>query len=317
MLTLFAIPKPFQGHIGVIQRNAVWTWTRPGTSMDVRVVLMGDESGVRETAESMGAGWHGQLACTPYGTPLLSDAFAWVAQHATTPWVGYINSDILLLPGFFMAVAEAMATGPALLVGRRTTIEQSAPIAGNGPDWADQLRDQVAAKGDPDKPNCIDYFIFPRQSVLAQLPPFAVGRPGWDNWMLFRAWSQGMRVIDLTPRVTVVHQRHDYGHVPQRRGSRWEGPEADENFRLAGSGYRFFSLLDATHEFTPTGVEPIRRSVPLARRLRKCMARYPRWVWPLRVVGAPVLVIDQWQTGGWSQCRRVLADLLGQRKSEQ
>ncbi len=28
MITIFAIPKPFKGHIDVIQRNAIQSWTK-------------------------------------------------------------------------------------------------------------------------------------------------------------------------------------------------------------------------------------------------------------------------------------------------
>lgn len=28
MLTIFATPKPFQGHVGIIQRNAIGSWVR-------------------------------------------------------------------------------------------------------------------------------------------------------------------------------------------------------------------------------------------------------------------------------------------------
>ena len=46
MLTLFTIPKVFRGHIGVIQRNAIKSWTllRPACE----VVLLGDEGDAGE-----------------------------------------------------------------------------------------------------------------------------------------------------------------------------------------------------------------------------------------------------------------------------
>ncbi len=50
MLTLFSIPKAFDGHLGTIQRNAVRSWTSLGPG--VQVVLVGDEPGVAAGARS-------------------------------------------------------------------------------------------------------------------------------------------------------------------------------------------------------------------------------------------------------------------------
>lgn len=43
MLTLFTIPKPFQGHIGMIQRNATQSWLQLQRACEI--VLVGDEGG--------------------------------------------------------------------------------------------------------------------------------------------------------------------------------------------------------------------------------------------------------------------------------
>ncbi|NBC18953.1 MAG: hypothetical protein GVY18_16755, partial [Bacteroidetes bacterium] len=52
MLTLFTIPKPFAGHIGVIQRNALESWRR--LDSDVEIILCGDDAGVAKTADALG-----------------------------------------------------------------------------------------------------------------------------------------------------------------------------------------------------------------------------------------------------------------------
>jgi hypothetical protein len=43
MITFFTTPKPFCGHIGVIQRNAIESWKRIRPS--VEVIPFGDEEG--------------------------------------------------------------------------------------------------------------------------------------------------------------------------------------------------------------------------------------------------------------------------------
>jgi hypothetical protein len=43
MLTIFSTPKPFHGHSGIIQRNALKSWTL--LHPDVEVILFGIEDG--------------------------------------------------------------------------------------------------------------------------------------------------------------------------------------------------------------------------------------------------------------------------------
>ena len=48
MLTSFSIPKPFKGHVGVIQRNAIQNRTL--LHPDCGIILCGDEPGTEEAA---------------------------------------------------------------------------------------------------------------------------------------------------------------------------------------------------------------------------------------------------------------------------
>jgi hypothetical protein len=79
------------------------------------------------------------------------------------------------------------------------------------------------------------------------LPDFAVGRAGWDNWMICNARKHNWRVIDATPSVMIVHQNHDYAHLPGGK-PHYSAPETDENIRLAGGEPAIrYTILDATH----------------------------------------------------------------------
>src|SRR5262245_56609823 len=69
-ITFCSVPKPFVGHIGVIQRNALASWSRLGG-----VIVFGDEPGVAEAAPDAGVRHVPDVAQNDYGTPLLSDAF--------------------------------------------------------------------------------------------------------------------------------------------------------------------------------------------------------------------------------------------------
>jgi hypothetical protein len=110
----------------------------------------------------------------------------------------------------------------------------------------------------------IDFFVFPR-GALGEIPPFVIGRPRWDNWMLYRARSLRMPLIDVTPVVTAVHQNHDYSHHPQGKEGTRLGEEAVVNEALAGDVSHAFSIIDANYVLTPKG---LRRPYDLTHLLR-------------------------------------------------
>ncbi len=51
MITIFTIPKPFKGHISVIQKNAIKSWTLLEPSCEI--ILFGDEEGAEEIAQEL------------------------------------------------------------------------------------------------------------------------------------------------------------------------------------------------------------------------------------------------------------------------
>ena len=53
MITIFTTAKPFTGHSGVIQRNALKSWKE--LHADAEVILFGDEEGAAEAARDAGA----------------------------------------------------------------------------------------------------------------------------------------------------------------------------------------------------------------------------------------------------------------------
>ena len=53
MLTIFSIPKAFVGHIGVIQRNALKSWSLLEPRCEI--IIFGDEEDIAEAAAETGA----------------------------------------------------------------------------------------------------------------------------------------------------------------------------------------------------------------------------------------------------------------------
>ena len=250
MITLFTTPKPFRGHIDVIQRNAIHSWTllRPACE----IILIGDEDGVAEVAAEYRVRHVPEMARNEHGTPLVNDLFETGQRLAVNDLMCYINCDIVLMSDFMRAIEEvARLKHRFLMVGHRWNLDVTESLD-FGPEWEGTFRARLTNDGTLGHPTAIDYFVFPR-GLWGDIPPFALGRTKWDNWLLSRALAREAVLIDATPTVMIAHQNHDYSHHPDGHAGIWHGAEAKRNFELAGGWVNITSLKDATHTLTPEG----------------------------------------------------------------
>ena len=260
MVTLFTIPKPFEGHAAVIQRNALASWARLRPRCEV--LVFGDEAGTADAVQECGLQHIPQVARNEQGTPLINDAFAQAAERARHEILVYANADIILLDDLVQAVERVRNLPRFLLCGRRWNLELREPLRFDG-DWVGRLRLAVAREGVLAIPGAIDYFAFPRR-MFGFIPAFAVGRVEWDQWMLFRARALGAALVDATSSVLAIHQNHDYRHLARAPRAAVQR-EVDRNRELAL--FHRLDLRDATHVLTPTRLQPARDLVHLRRRL--------------------------------------------------
>jgi hypothetical protein len=244
LITFFSAPKPFADpHIATIQRNAIKSWT---TLPDVEVLLIGDETGVGETAKKLGVTHLPDVKCTDNGTPLISSMFQLAREHSDSGLLCIINTDMILMPDFLEAAKQVQKQKTKfVLLSQRWDLDVTEPIEFNE-GWDDRLRSTVHGQGLLHRPAGSDFFLFPR-SCYKEVPDFAIGRAGWDNWMIYKARQEKWPVIDCTLSVMIVHQNHDYRHLPGGE-SHYTHPETDENVRLAGGPAMVrYTILDATH----------------------------------------------------------------------
>jgi len=264
-LTIFAIPKPFRGHIGIIQRNAITAWTRMNPRP--QVILFGDDEGTGDLAKELGLLHFPNIQRNRWGTPLVSDIFAKAEELSQTPLLCYVNADIILFDDFPQALSRvAAAERGFLMVGRRTDVDIKEPIAFNEARWAARVRDQARSEGVLQIARSIDYFAFTR-GLYPPMPPLAIGRFWWDNWLIWKARSLGAAVVDASAVVTIVHQNHDYSHTTYGPGKQtlFNSEEAQLNCQLVceqnpadfagGLAWRYvYTIDDATHRLTPEGM---------------------------------------------------------------
>ncbi len=255
MITFFSTPKPFVGHIGVIQRNAVESWKRIHPSAEV--ILFGDEEGAAEAARDLGIRHVPGVKRNEHGTKFLSPIFDAAQDLAYHKCLCYINCDIILLSDFRTAAERVTALGGRFLIaGQRWDTDITAPVDFYAADWEATVRRLALEANHRRPPQWIDYFTFSRGLYYKNTPPFVIGRPGWDNWLVWHARHSGARVVDATAVVQAVHQNHDYSYHPDGEAGVWQGEEAQQNYALLDGGRCFATMENATHRLTPEGLRP-------------------------------------------------------------
>lgn len=279
MLTIFAMPKPFKGHFGVIQRNAIAQWSRLRPKPEI--LLFGDEQGTAEIVREFGLRHVPEVERNEYGTPLLSDLFETARTLASHKIVCYVNADIMLLGDFAGAVQRVASWRDSfLMVGRRMNVDLDEPAMYESPEREARLLALVSRQGRVAPPCWIDYFVFPR-GLFPNFPPFAIGRPYWDTWFLWKARESNVGLVDASEVVLAVHQNHDYSHLPPGTPGVMQCEEAKKNRALAGRG--ICTIEHATHRLTSEGItfnfwHPL---VPAWRVVRP-------WWWSLLKITAPI-----------------------------
>lgn len=273
MLTICTAAKPFRGHVAVIQRNAITSWTKLEPAP--QIMLFGTEEGSAEIARELSLTHLPEVARNRHGTPLLADILA-QADRRGGEVVAYVNADIIL-PQKFVDGIEKVRTRftPFLAVGRRTNLDVSDPLD-FAEGWRERLSERLQREGWLDTHTGIDFFAFPR-GAYANVPPLAIGRVWFDQWFIKYARENGWPVVDLTEFAPIAHQAHDYSHVAGGRNlGTYGGVEADENLRHYGEKPHTYTILSATHVVTGEG--RVRRAF-----LRKQVHAVKAWTWEIFV----------------------------------
>jgi len=208
MITLFTLPKPFVGHIGMIQRNAIQSWTRLHPHVDI--LMFGNEQGAAEIAAEFGVRHFPDVDVNEYGTPRMSGYFQQAEDAARHSRMCYVNADIILFPDLLEAVAK-VDLPRFLMGGRRTDYDIDKSIDFTRPDWTEALRTDAYKNGTLHNFSGIDYFVYPR-GMFGEIPQFTP-RWYWDNWLVYRARRLGGALIDASACVMAIHQNHDYRHI--------------------------------------------------------------------------------------------------------
>ena len=241
LLTIFTAPKPFvDPHITTIQRNALRSWQLLGPEVDV--ILHGDDPGIAEAAAEYGMIHVPDVACNEKGVPYIDAMFQRTRQLSDAPVLAVVNADILLFPDFVTNARHALETlGDFVLVGRRWDLDITEELAFDD-GFEQRLRSEVEASGVLKGFTASDYFMFSR-SVLTEVPNFTIGRAGWDSWMIYHSMQQPWPILDATSEIFIIHQNHDYSHLPDGQ-KHYKLAESKRNVALGGGERNMYDQSD-------------------------------------------------------------------------
>jgi hypothetical protein len=220
-VTIFTIPRQFEGPWDRIQRNAIGSWERMQAD---EIVLFTEDSDIGAVSEDLG--WNDWLPIVKneQGTPLVSDAFQQMRDHDGI--LAYFNTDCIFLDDLMPAVQTvASAFDKFLMIGRRYDLPVT-ELLEFSEGWQDRMRKRTQERGRLHSSWGVEWFIW-RGVDFSEMPPFAVGRVAYDNWIVAHALTQEVPVIDCTSDVLCIHQDHT-------RGNRRSGDEASKNLEMMG-----------------------------------------------------------------------------------
>ncbi len=270
LITIFITPKGFdRDHIALIQRNAIRSWKALGANVDI--LLIGDDPGVEENAKALGVRYIRDVKRNDSGTPMLDDIFRLARENSDSPLLAYVNADIILKRDFVETSRKILAREKKfLLVGQRWDLDVQVDLE-FPQGWESEFDKDLAARGRRHPAGGSDYFVYPRD-IFTSIPPFAIGRSGWDNWMFYEARVKGWKLINCSKAINIIHQDHDYAHLPNGL-PHYRQPESAENVKAAGGKRTIFTLLDCDHELDENG--DLRRVPMNKKKLLREMEIFP------------------------------------------
>ena len=172
MLILFAVPRPFENHYAVIQRNALRSWClltpRP------EIILLGSDYGTEEIAFEFGVRHIPNIDYSEFGTPLLDSMHRAVEQYTSNNLLCIVNADIILLDDFMDAVQSVSTRNKKwIMVGQRHNLDINRDLD-FGPNWSREVKLEVESSGILGPRTGEDYIVFPKGYFL-DIPPMVVG----------------------------------------------------------------------------------------------------------------------------------------------
>ncbi len=276
MFTIFSVPKAFRKEFSTVQFNAIKSWTLFKPKPEI--ILFGNDIGVAEVCKKLHLTHFPQIKTNQYQTPLLSDVFEKAKKIAKNRVLMFINADIIFPNNIIETISKISKNFKIFLAaGQRYELNIDKKIDFSDINWNKIIINRTLSENQLKGPGWIDYFIFTK-GLFKNIPAFALGRTFWNKWLFWKTISLKYPLIDLTNEVIAIHQSHSYSYNKKSDGWVWEGPEAQENIRLAGGWSHGYSLKAATYLYKNGQTIPKKHNLlmqQLANLFRLCLDKLP------------------------------------------
>ena len=257
MITIFSTPRAFRGPFNRIQRNAITSWLKLSPKCEI-ILFEDEEKTTSKVAKEFGLRCIKNVKKNEYGSLIISDVFAKAKKLATHNILAYVNTDIILTDSFIKAI-KRVHFPEFFMVGQRWNLDHIS-LNFNKPDWQPVLYRQIKEKGVLHPPTGMDYWIFHKNTDF-KMPPFIVGRPCVDSWLVYKSRFMKIPVINSTRAITIVHQNHP---TPKKLGPMADRTwllEKETNLKLGGGQANMFTLADADWILTPKALKKARPTI--------------------------------------------------------
>ena len=219
MITIFTTTKDFTGINRTNQLNAIRSWLN--SPFMHQVIIFGRSSGCEELGIHSNLEFHEQVKTSSTGAPYVNQMFDAASKISKHPVCCYVNADIIFPHNFFVDIQSITSDikKKYLIVGQRIDVDVNEEIQFS-PDHKINSEEKYFHNAKEHPPMGSDFFVFPKgQYTLTNMPDLLIGRPAWDNWMIYDGRKRNYKVIDISFSSKVIHQNHDYSHNKQRHSN--------------------------------------------------------------------------------------------------
>ena len=280
MISIFCTPKNFEDVFTNIQTNAITSWR--SLSNDIEIIIFGNSNGAKEISNKVNGIFIPDVKVSSSGVPLLSDLFNQARAIAKFDILLFVNADIILPENFLSSAVYSVKKKfkKFLLVGYRWDLDFNQKI-----NFSDEIKKKEFwnfANLNSSKHGCtgIDYFLF-NKHLFKNLPDYIIGRPGYDNWLLWYARRRMVPLIDASDQIKVIHQNHHYTYHNFESGRKhFLDEDGLKNKRIMKNNH--LNLLDTNYFLSKNDIIKKNDKAFIQRNLGKLPIIYPELRWPLK-----------------------------------
>ena len=243
-------------------------------------MIIGDSQGAKEAAKLVSAVYIKDVETSSQGTPTISGLFKVAERNANNNMLCYVNADIIL-PENFLKIISILKNNKRkfMAVGHRWNLNIIDSIDFEKPSECKRFWSYAKIKSNKHACTGIDYFIF-RKGTFNNFPSLAIGRFGWDNWLLWKTRRMILPLIDLSDKIFAVHQNHSY---------KFDNFESSADLLVSDDGINnkdkiggnTLNLLDTNYHLSNGKIEKKKSSEFINRNLGNLPIIFPEFSIPL------------------------------------